>query len=355
MKSKTLDPIQKNTREIQPYPPSFLDRFMNFIQRLPLSYWLIYLLLFILESSLNHVLAWVDGWLPAFKFNALMGVFPLWQWGTFAAITYLNETSESTLSKFRTLLDLDDNALEKLKYEFTSMKNRGVILSSILWVIVYFLITYYSYEAAYIGYGVGNFFRVYIFLGGLIAFSTGSVIYYHSIRQLWLINRTVKEVKRFNLFHLQPVYAFSHLTARTGISWMFLLGLTILMFPLDLAKWLTLAMMGFQIILALAAFVLPLRSVNHRLSAEKLRLMAENHHRTESVLERLHQNLDKNEMSEVEALNEAIAGLNAERDILKKISTLPWSMDTLTGFLSAVVLPIALLLIQIAIQKWLVG
>ena len=338
-----------------PYPPSLIDRFMNWIQRLPVPYWLTYFLLFILESMINHVIAWVDGWLPPFTFTQVILLFPLWQWGTFAALTYLNTTSEAALARFRPLLDCDEAAIDKKAYEMTTMPRRGVILSGLLWLIVYSMLTWLAYDAFYVGYGLGISSQVFIFLEGLVCFATGSVIYYHSLRQLWLVNRLVQMVKRFNLFSLQPVHAFSRLTARTGITWMFLLALTLLTFPLDMARWLMLVMWAFQVGLALAAFILPLRFVNYHLIAEKRRLLADNSRRIESALGQLHQRLDQNEFSEMELLHNAIEGLTAERDILAKIPTWPWKTSTLTGFLSAIVLPVVLLLIQIMVQKWLGG
>ena len=328
---------------------------MHFIRRLPIPYWLTYLLLFILESVINHVLAWIDGWLPAFTLNGIMLLFPLWQWGTLAAISYLNITSEATLSSFHPLLGSDDDALKKMKYEFTTMPTRGVILNGVIWIIVYLLLTYLSYNAFYVRYGLGNSLRVFLFLEGLIGYSTGSVIYYHSIRQLWLVNHTVKMVKKFNLFHLDPVYAFSRLTSRTGISWMFLLGLTLLLFPLALAKGPMLAVLGIQVVLALAAFVLPLRFVNYHLVSEKRRRLAELNQQVGLTVERLHRSLDQNEIDEAAQLGNVLTGLNAEREILMDISTWPWRTGTMTAFLSAIVLPIVLLLLQITIQKWLGG
>ena len=83
--------------------------------------------------------------------------------------------------------------------------------------------------------------------------------------------------------------------------------------------------------------------------------MAENQQRVEATLARLHQQIDQNKLDEVEQLNNAISGLIAERDTLEKIPTLPWRTETLTGFLSATILPILLLVIQIIIEKWLSG
>lgn len=355
MQTRTSDPVQKNPREIQPYPPSFLDRFMRAIQRLPFPYWLTYFLLFVLQSALNHILAWMDGWLPTFTFNAIMLIFPLWQWCTLAIITYLNTTSEAALSSFRPLLVVDEDALKRLRCEFTTMPTRGVIFNGVIWIVVYVLLTYLTYDAFYVKYGLGNFFQLFVFLQGLICYSTASVIYYHSLRQLWLVNRTVKMVKRFNLFNLDPVYAFSRLTSRTGVSWMILLGLTLLMFPLELAKGLMVVILGFQVVLAVAAFVLPLRFVNHHLVSEKRRLLKEHNQRIESTLDNLHRALDKNKTDAAEQLGNTLVGLHTEREILRDISTWPWRTGTLTGFLSAIVLPIALLLIQLGIEKWMGG
>src|SRR5919197_4110859 len=65
--------------------------------------------------------------------------------------------------------------------------------------------------------------------------------------------------------------------------------------------------------------------------------------------------IDQNELSEVGLLNNVLAGLNMERTLLEKLPTWPWRTDTLTGFLSATVLPILLFLIQNLLRKWLGG
>lgn len=46
---------------VLPYPPSWMDRLMGAVERLPLPYWLTYLFLAIVEGLLVHVAAWFDG------------------------------------------------------------------------------------------------------------------------------------------------------------------------------------------------------------------------------------------------------------------------------------------------------
>ncbi len=349
----TSHPKQSPTDEIQLYPPSFLDRFMDFIERRPVPYWLTYLILFIAQSALVHVLAWLDGWLPAYRFSPILLLFPLWQWLPLAIMTYLDSASVQALSTLSPLLDADPTVLNRLKAEFTSMPSRGVILSAVVWAIVYILLTLANLNTFYVSYGLDTFYSVVIAAEGLIAYLTGSAIYFHSLRQLYLINRTVKTIKKFNLFRLDPVYAFSRVTAIIGISWMAMLTFTLLLYPTRLVRGATLAILILQVVLAMAAFVLPLWFVHRRLETQKLKLQEELNLQVESTAARLHRSLDENELGPVTQLKDAMLGLAAEREVLKDIPTWPWRSGTLAGFLSATVLPIVLFILQIAIGKLL--
>jgi hypothetical protein len=336
----------------KPYRPSFVDGLMGFVQRLPVPYLLTYLLLFLFDSALFHIVAWVDGWLPAYQFSRFALMFPMWLWGPLAIMTYLNSVSVEALTNFRPLVDIPDETLGRLKYEFTTMPARAVIISGAVWTIVYVVFTSLALESMYAAYGFGRLAEVTNVARGWISFFIGSAFYYHTIRQLRLVNRTVRMVKQFDLFQLEPVYAFSALTSRTGVSWVILISLTLLTAPIQAAPFPTLALLVVQLVLGIAAFVLPLRIVNSRLVSEKRILLAELDQRVKSALARLHRSFDDNVLAEVAQLNSAIAGLNAERDILTRIPTWPWRAGMLTGFLSIVVLPIMLFLLQLVLARW---
>jgi hypothetical protein len=311
--------------------------------------------LFVLQSIIGHVLAWVNGWLPAYTFSPIVLLFPLWLWGPLAIMRYLNSISVEALSAFSPLLDAEEERLERLKDEFTTMPARSVILSGVIWSIVYAALTYLTFDTIHGSYGFGTFFTPILLVEGLVSFSMGSAIYYHSLRQLRLVNPTVRMVKQFDVLQLDPVYAFSRLTSRTGISWMIMLSLTLLVFPIQLASAPILAILVLQVALAVAAFVLPLQFVNYRLVSEKRRLLAEVNHRVEQASKRLHRCLDEGEMGEAAQQSSAMNGLKAERDIVASIPTWPWREGTLTRFLSVVMLPILLMLLKIVIDHWLGG
>jgi hypothetical protein len=347
------NPLSQPSSQAAPYPPSFIDRFMGWIQRLPLPYWLTYFVLFLLESLLLHMIAWVSSWLQPPALNAMIFIFPFWQWGTFAIMTYLNSVATRTLSSFSPLLDLGAQELEKLKAEFTSMPLRPVLLSSLFWAIVYVSITAIAYQGVYIQMHFGAVFGAITILVGFISYTTGGAIYYHSIRQLILVYRTTRLVKHYNLFRLGPVYAFSRLTSLIGISWTLLLSVTLLLFPQNVTNVGVLAIFILQGVLAVAAFVLPLWFIHRRLVAEKLQLLAECDQHVELAAARLHKIIEAGDLNDMQPLNHALTGLNTERQVLNNIPTWPWLRGTLTGFVSAVVLPVIIFIIQLAVGKWL--
>lgn len=341
--------------ESKPYPPSFLDRFMDFVQRQHVPYWLTYLCFLVVEVALLHILAWGDGWIPIYTFNPLVAIFPIWFWVPMTIMTYVDSVAVSALSSFRPLLDIDEEQYNRLKYEFTTMPPRGVFLSSLFWGLTYLCLTYLGYQVFYVAYGLGQFFAGLTIITGFVTYLTGSALYYHSIRHLSLINRVVRMAKKFNLFRLDPVYAFSRVTSLIGASWMLMLTLTLLTLPIRLATGLGIAIMALQIIFAVAAFVLPLWFVHRRLETEKLNLIAGHNLRVESTIKLLHESLDDKKLENSSHFSDALTSLKAERDVLNDIPTWPWRAGTLTGFLSAIVLPIIIFLIQYAVEKWLGG
>ena len=345
-------PSQPGAVDPRPYPPSTINRFMRFVDGLPIPYWLTYLALFVVESVLVHLLAWLDGWLPALTFSPLLLIFPLWTWGPLLIIRYLDSVSQWALSVFTPLLDAPEGEIRRLKYEFSNMPARSALISAILWSCVYLIFAFAAFQPFYAFFHYSTLYFVIGFVDGLKCFFIGSVLYYHTIRQLLLVNRTVRMAKPLNLFRLDPVYAFSLVTSRTGVAWVILDSITLLLFPIQLAPVPVLSMMMVQVVLVLGAFVLPLWVVHQRLVAEKHRLVAALNQRVESTLVRLHHCLDDHELGEVDQLNSAITGLEAEREILARIPTWPWRAGVISCFLTIVVIPILLFLLQLALDYY---
>lgn len=353
MKIMAADSSPRKVEDILPYQPSYINRFLRFIQRLPIPYWLTYLVLFLLHGFINLGFDWANGWLPAFAFSSVHFTWPLLLWAPLTLMTYLDSNALQAVSNFSPLLDLQPEEMQRLKYEFTTMPASGVIWSGLIWTAIYTFLCYQLYPV-YVTLGFGTLRIIHTFLDGWIAYLIGFTFIYHTLRQLRLVHRTVKLVKQFNLFRLNSAYAFSVLTSHTSIGYILiytfftLITPTSYQTPTSFIVGLGLAIMG-----AMAAFALPLWGIHQRLVQEKSKLLTEHGQRIMLTLDRLHHCVDENKLDEVAQLNNAMESLNAERNILEKIRTWPWSTETLTGFLSAIILPVILFLIQIAIQKWL--
>ena len=76
-----------------------------------------------------------------------------------------------------------------------------------------------------------------------------------------------------------------------------------------------------------------------RIAAEKDRALAEAGVRFEDALARLHERVDRGDLNDAEKMNHQIASLVAERQALERVSTWPWERTTLTGFVTALLLP----------------
>lgn len=354
METTTTDSIPTHRQPALPYPPSIPDRFMRFVERLPLPYWLTYLLLFALHVLIHHAVDWMDGSTPAFHFRLLLCFWPLLIWAPPAIMTYLDATARQALSTFSPLLDTHPETLQRLEYEFTTMRPGGVFVRSIFFAVLWVIFTVrFTLPVIEPGLQATLPTVVFVVVGSFFAFNNG--LFYHTLRQLRLVHRTVKLVKQFDLFRLDAVYAFSHLTARTGVAWLLLVSLILLIAPIQISPVPLLTFEGLGIVSALAEFVLPLWVVHKSLVAEKRRLIAAHDLRVQSALAKLHHALDENGSGDLDQLSSALDGLSVESGILEKIRTWPWSTQTLTAFLSAIVLPMALFFLQLALRKWLGG
>lgn len=70
-----------------------------------------------------------------------------------------------------------------------------------------------------------------------------------------------------------------------------------------------------------------------------------------TTLDGIHAAVDPGDGSMIEAGNRALSTLIAERDLVNKVPTWPWTTGALTGFLSAVLLPLGLWLVTRFLER----
>jgi hypothetical protein len=338
------------------YPPSWVDRLFEWVQRLPFPGWLFYLGIWVVQVLLFNGLTWVEGTQVPLRFDIYLIIWGWYQGFYLGYMHYLDGVASQAFVKFRPVLALSDADCERLRYTLTTMPARNVWIAGILGALITLLDLPYD-PPALIGQNVSSVFSAP--LGIFSALTTNyliGVFVYHSIRQLHIVRNIHENLTRINLFHLDPLYAFSVLTARTGIGYVLamMLGVTPLGITVTPQGGFTLYP-AFYIInilfipLAIAVFLLPLLSIHKRLVQEKENRLAEANGYLEQVVAELHRRVGAKKLNDMDQLHETVSSLMMELDYLAKIRTWPWRAGTLTGFLSAISLPIIIFLIQ----EWL--
>jgi hypothetical protein len=94
--------------------------------------------------------------------------------------------------------------------------------------------------------------------------------------------------------------------------------------------------------IATLLFVGPLVGMRRRLVREKERQLGETDRVFEGVATRLRAGLDAGDLAGAGPYETAISALGAERERLRKVSTWPWSADTLRAFVTSLAIPIFL-------------
>ena len=316
-----------------------VDRFLAWIDRLRVPAWFFYIALLAALVVIFNGLAWIDDTLQLGTFDVYRSSVPVYAVSSLALVHYLNRVARRALAAFRPALGAADTEYERLEYELVTLPRSGTWITLALSLV---------FTASFVNFTpyLGPLFRrspgvaiaeivVYAFAFGMIA-----VWLYHTIRQLRMVSLIHASATDVNLFRLTPLYAFSSLTAQTGIGLLLMNYFSVLTDPATFVNLALITLVGVASLVAIACFILPLRGMQGRIAAEKKRLRAEASNRLEKTIQQLYTHADSNDLSEVGALNQLILSLVTTREIIEKIPTWPWEPGTLISFISVFLLPL---------------
>lgn len=321
-----------------PYPASVVDRFLAWVDRLPVPAWFFYLVFLITLIIVFNGLAWIDGSLRFPALEVYRSSVPVYPVASLALVYYLNRVARRALAAFRPALGVGEAEYERLEYMLVNLPRRGTWATLALSLV---------FTAAYINftpYLVSLFrrspwvalveFVVYAFVFGMIA-----VFLYHIIWQLRMVSRIHSSATNINLFRRTPLYAFSNLTAQTGISLLLMNYFGVLTDPATFENLALTALTIAASLVGVVCFILPLRGIHDRIVAEKNRLRAQCSARLETTIEQLYDRADSQDLVEVDRLNQLMVSLVTTSEIIEKIPTWPWEPGTLMTFISVFLLP----------------
>jgi hypothetical protein len=175
--------------------------------------------------------------------------------------------------------------------------------------------------------------------------------FYHTIRQLRLVNTITSNYVRINLFYLGPVQAFSRLTATTAVGLVLGMYGWMLINPDLLADPVSVGFMGVFSILAVAVFIWPLLGAHRLIENEKQSALRELDLRFEAIFSRFNDAFGDDDHVATERLNGAIASLDIQHKRIAAIPTWPWRTETARWALTAIALPLILTILQFLVVQ----
>lgn len=346
------------TSEAVPYAPSWIDRTMAWIETLPLPVLVSYILLYLLAAFYVQVSVWLSG-SPSFYSDIRYALAnAVWLSVPIAALHYLSAEGRLALAEFRGAMNADEKTVRRLEYRLTRIPKWPVLGINVALAFILILLT--SMDPQLVApEPLSPTTMLMLLIYSSLGFSFVPIFIYQTLRQLRIVAEMYAMVEHVNVFNLQPLYVLSGLTAKTAAAWILLANLTLAlnvifnfgMQGLDLSF--TIPLLLAQVFFALLAFIVPLWGVHRRIEQDKDQVLEQNSHRLESAYRELERRMKEGDLADMDAFQKGAMALVAFRKEITSISTWPWQPATFRGFLSAVLLPILLFVVQQVLVRFI--
>jgi len=313
-----------------PYNPSWIDRLNRWIANLPINLWLFHFLLGLVLILVQLIFLWVDGGLhateilPVIVFNSLAVPFLL------LLIFLLDQQAVSALDSMKPVLDMTEQEYAEYRYRLSNMPFVAPLLAGltimVLTVLALFSIIYHMID------------KTSAFLFG--------VILYYLVRHLRLVNSIYEDHTHIDLFQLDPLQALSRVTASTITGLLVFLYAWMLINPELLTDPVLVGIIIIFTIIPVSVFLWPLWGIHRIINQEKSKVLHEMDFRFEAVALRFNHHLDGGDYDSADRLNGIINSLDIQRKRVNDIPTWPWRSGTTRLILTAIALPLMLMIIQ---------
>jgi hypothetical protein len=342
--------------ETRPYPPSWLDRLTERASRIRGPVLLVYAAAALLAMALFALNDWLHtgrGPGSMYSFHFILAIGPIY---TIALLHLLDERAARALERMRILLNCDDARYAGLRYRLTTLPADKTLLSSLAGAAVG------ATAVALERLALPQAFRSFVWTSGqhyfieawlVLTWFVFGALFYHTYHQLRLIGHIYTEHTRIDLDQVQPLFHFSRVSALTAVGLLLLPYGWYATVPGLITDAAGIAFGVLFPAFALLSFLWPLVGAHNLLVDAKDRALAEN----SAILQRmrvvLYGRASGGELGDASALNDALTALRAERQAILTSPTWPWQPGTPRGVVAALLLPVAVWLIQWVIEQLL--
>jgi hypothetical protein len=317
-----------------------------------LQAWIIYVGLGLVLALIQLLFLWLDGGLlavellPVIVFNGFAVSFVM------ALIRLLDDQAVTAVNSVRPVLDLTRPEFKNFEYRLSTMPFLPPLIAGLIAMVMTILIPLVSIEP--IRYAALEQLPVFTVVYHIIdkgsAFLFGAFIY-HTIRQLRLANSISSNHLHINLFQLEPLQAFSRLSASSAVGLVVFVYIWMLINPDLFTDPAVLAFIVVISIMAFSVFAWPLWGVHKLLEMEKEKELHKIDLHFNAVFSIFNQRIQDEDYAGSDNLNGMITSLEIQQRKIKAIPTWPWRPDTLRSLLTVIALPVAIRIIQFLIER----
>ena len=336
------------------YPPSWVDRLTNWVDRLPGPAWLCYLLAGAFVLLIISAIKWNDGVFPVGEINLFFVAQAFIVPYMLAMLHHLDNLAAEALSNFRPVLSGDEKEYAELRHRLTTLPSWPALAASALGIAYGALpLNKWTPEAArLLGLESSPLASVVEQVLSYLGWAVAGVFIYHSLHQLRVVSSIFTHRTRIDLFKLGPLYAFSGVAAITSVAIIggFFLYIAPQLPTMGVPLWTTVNASLFGLVGAVAFFG-PMMGAHRLLVKEKQKLMDENSELVGETVAALHRRAREGQFEGMDQLKATQDGLMTEHERLRKTSTWPWRTETLGAVGTALLLPLLITVLDVVLRR----
>jgi hypothetical protein len=328
------------TSIVRPFRAGWIDRFNRWVANLPVPAWIFFVAFGFALLGVQVLLHWLDRGLndmellPIIIFNGFFTPFLL------ALLLVLDEQAVSALDAMRPVLATNESEFAHYRYRLSNMPAGAALIAGLALLVMVVILE--QLGRAPIRYGALEQLPIFAIPFHIIDKSSAflfGVFVYHTVRQLYLVQRITAHHLRVSLFDREPQQAFARLTASTAVGLVVGVYAWMLLNPELLTDPVSMGFVAAITLMAVVAFVLPLLGVHRHLAIAKHRMLHALDLHFESASSEFEERLQHDDYPAVEQLGEMLATLGVQRQWIEGIPTWPWRPRTARFVFTAIATP----------------
>lgn len=335
------------------YQPSWINRLIHFVAGLKIPSPAFYFIVWIIFYAILTLLRWNDGVYQTGILNvsdlvmSATGIFFI------ALIQYLDQWAGKKLELFRNSMTATEQEFDALAYQLSTLPPVPALIASLITLsfgAATFLLSPDSY--GFLNLNLSSLSGGLQLINFLFSWFVFGVLCFHAYRQLYLGSQAISKYIPINLFNLDPIYAFAGLTLRTALGWLIMAYAWALTTPHLLGNIIIIGTILFMQVVAILTFVLPLLNAHSRIVNKKDEFLHEIGRRLEVIIDKMSKSTDPLEKEDIIQLRETLTTLTMAEDRLRKLPTWPWRAGTANSLVSAILIPNAIWIFQIILERY---